>query len=883
MKKLAVVMTILLILVSILRSQTTTGDLTGRVLDHDGKPVENANVLISGKNLIGNRGVVTDQSGQFNIIGLPSGLYNVVIDHAAYQSKSISEVRIPLGMTISLGDISLEMLTTDAIEVQTEVQAIDLRSTAIVQNYSVNQLDGLPLDRNYQTISKLLPQANESYYGDGVSIAGATGFENKYYINGVDVTDPVCGGASANLPYNFVQDVQIIKGGYEAEYRGSLGGLINVVTYSGGEDFSGQLYGYFTNNKFSGAALQSAYPPPEKYMQSDIGGSLGGPIIPGKLWFFTAYNPMIMRETVSVDGLGDFTDWRTAHVFAAKISWKMNDSNQFQFTLFGDPVFGEGVNANRGASTVTYKILNPELMLFQVEKGSLNATVNGTHIVNTNTLLQTSLSWSHFRDKAQGMVPTSLEEVYIQDDVNKTIAGYQPQGWDDSNVQIALAAKLTAKLNNHMFKTGFEFTSLNYATDTWVWVLTRPAENLYIESLQRRRGMLGQYLFGLFMQDTWSILDNLEFNAGLRWDPQLLWASNGQIAQKFLNQIAPRLGIIYTPGSGKRDKITISFGRFYQMLSMYIQQWYQLENTYYKMTAWDHDPRVDPAGGEVILTFGGTIQAEYSEMQGQHYDEFTAGYERQLEQYFKFSISGTYRTLRQGIEDGIDLSTWQPYFGNPGTKPLDNFPKMRREYSALELTLEHYGYSRFNFLLSYVLSRTYGNYPGVFDYYWRDSRTNGTAQFDVPDLLINATGLLGNDRTHVFKFFGSYSTGFGLTVGSSLSWMSGIPLSEYGGHWLGYPLSFLSPRGTQGRTPAIWDLNIRAVYELNSLIAVPLTTRLVIDVFHVGSPRTAVDSDQIHYFAVDENGNQINPNPEYLRPVQFQPPMSLRLGLELTF
>ena len=120
-------------------------------------------------------------------------------------------------------------------------------------------------------------------------------------------------------------------------------------------------------------------------------------------------------------------------------------------------------------------------------------------------------------------------------------------------------------------------------------------------------------------------------------------------------------------------------------------------------------------------------------------------------------------------------------------------------------------------------------------------------------------------------------------MGVFASLQSGTPLNEFGA-LPNLPASdvFLSPRGSVGRAPTLWDLNLRGTYLLpisNKTIA----PRLVLDIFHVGSPRRAVSFDQVHYQDVDATGNQILPNPNYLRPTRYQPPMSARLGLIAAF
>ena len=90
----------------------------------------------------------------------------------------------------------------------------------------------------------LSPMATESYYGDGLNLAGSTGWENVYYIDGNNVTDPMRSSSGTNLPYNFVKEIEIKNGGYEAEFGSSIGGIANIITHSGGNQFHGQVFGF---------------------------------------------------------------------------------------------------------------------------------------------------------------------------------------------------------------------------------------------------------------------------------------------------------------------------------------------------------------------------------------------------------------------------------------------------------------------------------------------------------------------------------------------------------------------------------------------------------------------------------------------------------------
>jgi hypothetical protein len=213
---------------------------------------------------------------------------------------------------------------------------------------------------------------------------------------------------------------------------------------------------------------------------------------------------------------------------------------------------------------------------------------------------------------------------------------------------------------------------------------------------------------------------------------------------------------------------------------------------------------------------------------------------------------------------------------------MSAYPKARREYTALEVTTEKFGGRNFNFFVSYVLSRNYGNYTGLGDYGF--AGPNAGSQFDQVEILTNALGWLPNDRTHVFKFSGSYRWDMGLTVGTSFSWQSGTPRDEWGGSTLGWPYwRLMRQRGSSGRTSSIFDLNVRLMYELSKILKTGWTSKIILDVYNIGSRRTPIEYDQVHYFNLDENGNQTDPNPTYGLAVRYFPPMSARLGFEIGF
>jgi hypothetical protein len=298
------------------------------------------------------------------------------------------------------------------------------------------------------------------------------------------------------------------------------------------------------------------------------------------------------------------------------------------------------------------------------------------------------------------------------------------------------------------------------------------------------------------------------------------------------------------------------------------------------------DPQVDTTGGSIayaIPTRGGFPSD--GTLRGETADEWAIGYDRQLGKRLELSLRAVRRAHRDAVQLGGDTLGAQVW-GNLGRGALAHFPPPTRNYHALELTLERAAGPRSPWLrLSYVLSKTHGNYPGLYGSDWRLDFAHFGPLYFVAEQQRNGTGLLPNDRTHVLKLFGSQQFGSRVAVGASLLFASGTPLSEYGAI-PGLPPPFrglTQPRGTSGRTPAIWDLGIRATYHLPSLWRSDARTRLLLDIEHIGSPRTTVDYDQIRFTCVDSSGDQSCPNAGYGRIVQYQPPMTARIGVEAGF
>lgn len=436
---------------------------------------------------------------------------------------------------------------------------------------------------------------------------------------------------------------------------------------------------------------------------------------------------------------------------------------------------------------------------------------------------------------------------------------------------------------SHVLKAGLQYNYRdNLAIQNQIMV-NKYSDTNYTQLIYSTNGTVSQHLPTVFLSDSWSITSRVRLNLGVRWEPMFLYASNGVLAQKILDQVAPRVGLIYTPDEQGLQKISLSAGRFYQTYALMMGRWYFTDQMINSFTSYNHNPIVDPSGGSG-WSVGSGILPGVKDLKGQYEDELTIGYERQIMGDLRAGSRLIYRRLGMGLEDGVvNLATGEMGFGNPGYGPMKDYPKMKREFVGLELTADRSFGSGFSFQVSYTLSRLSGNYPGLYDLAGYFGPEN--SQFDHPDQLINADGLLPYDRTHIFKLFGLYKLDVGLSVGASIVWETGTPLSIYGAPVPGFPeaAQFIGQRGTAGRTPSIWDANFRFVFDIGKVLGQSYQARLIADVFHFASEKAPVAFDEVKYFGLDQNGNPTDSNPNYGKAVNYQSPMSVRLGLEVNF
>jgi hypothetical protein len=343
----ALLMSFALFAGSVFAQTSTTGSIEGTVTDTTGAAVPGVTVRVTSPNLISAQTATTDDSGRYKIPNLPPGRYNVSIEaDKGFAKFERSEVEVNLSRTSGV-EIQLQPAGAQASVTVTDTAgaAVDITGNTTGSNVSSDQFSNFPTQRTVQGLYTIAPTVTRSGLRDATgrdrdpSVAGSSGPENNYILDGVNTTDPAFGGSGANLPFEFVQEVEIKTGAYGPEYGKSTGGIFNVITKSGGNEFHGDIFGYGTskglvrevkNFPFTGSAFNG-------FSEVDIGGDIGGPIVKDKLWFFGAFNPQkrknyYLTQTFHAPVDNDVT----IPFYAGKLTWAINTRNTFTASTFGD-------------------------------------------------------------------------------------------------------------------------------------------------------------------------------------------------------------------------------------------------------------------------------------------------------------------------------------------------------------------------------------------------------------------------------------------------------------------------------------------------------------------------------------------------------------------
>jgi outer membrane receptor protein involved in Fe transport len=575
----------------------TSATLAGRVEDPSGGAVSGASLTATNLATNQKQAATSDDRGRYRFSYLSVGSYEIVVEAQGF-SRLTKRLIVTVGQALDL-PIRLEVASvTEQVKVTTDAPLIESVRTQVTETIRPAEIDDLPLNgRNFLDLALLIPGvsptntgSNQRFAetsavpGQGISIAGQRNLYNSFVLDGLSANDDAADLTGSYYSEEVINQFQVITSGGIAEFGRASGGVVNIITKSGSNNWRGNLYGFARNQRFD--ARNPLATTKDLLTQAQYGGSLGGPIIHNRTFLFANfeqtrrnYSAVITIAPAAVTTINNRLNavgyqgpqlntgvvpasFDTTNVFA-RVDHRLNDHNQlnaryslYHITADNSRTVG-GLNAvSRGSglddtdqtiavsniTTITTRTLNEAR--FQFTNSRLGAPINDSvgPAVGISGV-------ANFGTATSSPLARDINLFEAVDNVSAQHGAHSPKVGVDvlyNRVNIDFPGALQGVYN---FNSLSNFLTGNYST------------------FQQAFGAPSQFQsnpnVGFFGQDEWRVRPNLTLNAGLRYDLQFLPSP----IQTDTNNLAPRLGLAYAPGA-RKTVLRASFGIYFDRIPL---------------------------------------------------------------------------------------------------------------------------------------------------------------------------------------------------------------------------------------------------------------------------------------------------------------------------
>ncbi len=721
-------------------AQERFGGVSGVVTDASSAPVPGATITARNTATGIVRSTVSGADGSYRIPDLDPGRYTITVELAGFQRVQGDELVILLGRTLDFPAQLRIGAVTETVNVTAEAsKQVDLLSTTIQHNVTQEEFDRIPKTRSFQSMAMTAPSVNFGLIEGGFQVNGASGSENSFTVDGVVTNSLLYGSSRQDTQFEYLQEVQVKTTGISAEYGGALGGVISAVTKSGGNTLRGEAHYYYAGSSLSAGPVNRLVLNPVNertvtYEQDDkmpdhrneFGGSVGGPIVRDRLFFFGSYSPRIADRTNSYlfntgTQPGDINRTITTQQTFGKVTYT-NSRMTAHGSVLWTPASAEGtlpaydsfgtnwlssslaanepnktrgwdVNQTNMSGSVDVTLTNASF--FSVKGGYFSDNYNDTGIpTTTNYTYQISnVGMAGVPASLQGPVGTRNTPRALIVEEDKTTRGF---------VNLDYNRAFSAG-GNHTLKGGFGWMhTVNDALQAYpggyvdiFWNsafsfgTSAPARGVYGYYAVNNRGVQGTAgadIYSLYVQDQWTVNNRLTLNLGLRTEHETIPSFKPEIKEYafqfgYGQKMAPRLGAAYDLRGDGRVKLFGSYGRYFDWTK------YELARGAYGGDTWQIYYRaLDTLAIDTLnlnnlpganLWPGGAFRDRRvpsfdtvdPDIRPMHQDSYSGGLDYQLNATSMMTVTYTHNELRETIEDIGFLNEFgdEGYVhGNPG-------------------------------------------------------------------------------------------------------------------------------------------------------------------------------------------------------------------------
>jgi uncharacterized protein YdeI (BOF family) len=607
-------------------AQEQRGSIEGVVKDAQGGAIVGATVTAKSASTGATIETVTDSAGTYRFAALPPGRYEITANLSGFGPGKVQNIDLRLGQLLTIPITLQPGGVTETVQVVAESPLIAITQSARATSLRGEDIDRMPKGRDFVTLVTQVPGANiEAKSGtNAVMIDGSSGGENRWIIDGAETTNVQKGIQGKTMVTDFVEEVQVKSSGYAAEYGGSTGGVINVLSKSGTNLWRGDALLYYQSDGLESdprptlrlspsndRVSEYVTYPKDTYNRWEPGFTLGGPIVRDKVWFFAGYVPQFrpLDRTVTFKSDGSTRTFRedyrsnyvTANVtaqFGPKFRFRgaYNLSNQkYEGALPAQDGTGNP-NEDLASRTYTYPNWAASAQLDYTPSNKVFMSLRGGYsFANTET----------------GGIYTGDRVTYSGSSVGlpgvppewQQLSGYQNVTTNSATTRDELkrfqlqydSTFFFSGGGDHQMKVGVQMDNIGNN------VLSGEQGNLirvrWNQNISGKRGTYGYYQVrsngvypnqgfitqgdvsttnvGLFVQDAWTIGRRLTLNLGLRTENEHVptftdapGVPKNAIEWGFGKKLAPRVGFAWDVKGDGKTKVYGSWGIFYDIFKL---------------------------------------------------------------------------------------------------------------------------------------------------------------------------------------------------------------------------------------------------------------------------------------------------------------------------
>jgi len=582
-----------------------TGSIGGTVHDTSGAVLPGATVTVRGPNLQKQSATaVSGANGTYRVLLIPPGVYDVTVELQGFTGQTRKNVEVAINQQTTL-DFSLAVGgRSEVVEVEAGIPLVEVERSAVSSRVSQQTIDALPLNgRNYVDLISLVPGAlpvPSGQQGANVSIFGERGTSLSFLIDGAENNDPLNGGPAVRYTQDSIREFEVITTGYEAEFGRAQGGVVNIVTRSGGNEWHASAFTFARNDSLDSSNVPNQDPP--KLERYQWGGTVSGPLKRDKAYLLGSFEVLDETRGVNIDqskipgfvagglatpggkedfGIGPRTDGLTG---VLKLDFTLNDKNRLSVTGARNDQDVSGEISSPIAGTIAL----PSAARTQVADGT-SVIARETAVLRPTTFLESSASFIRARGGANLEHTERIEPILVllRSGFLQTGAPFGSRS-ERTSKRFQFAQSLTHALTggggDHQLKFGWDLNRVTLkgfdevVNDVeYSAAFLDPNAHAVNEALFRRLGFAqsaarfftlsgnpdGSLDVGIkdtslsgFAQDSWRMPHGVTLNYGLRYDWSKLFGDDK-------NNIAPRVGLSWDVGQRHQTVVKANWGRFY--------------------------------------------------------------------------------------------------------------------------------------------------------------------------------------------------------------------------------------------------------------------------------------------------------------------------------